>query len=88
MISSCCSPAPNARRPLSHHSAAAAAAPAAAPAPAPTPAAAAAATTVSELRGTTVPFNTLQQAVSRNMIAAKAVSAAAGRAKALGWWGE
>ena len=43
----------------------AAAAPAAA---APAPAAAPAATTVSQLRGTTKPFTTLQQAVTRNML--------------------
>lgn len=52
--------------------AAAAAAPAAvakaAPAPAVEAAAKAAGTTVSELRGTTVPFTSLQAAVSRNMI--------------------
>jgi len=53
--------------------AAAAAAPAAAPA---APAAAAAGpkpTTVNELRGTTVPFTTLQHAVNRNMLASLAV---------------
>lgn len=57
-----------------------AAAPAAAPtAPAPAKAAAPAApskdTTVSELRGTTKPFTTLQQAVSRNMMASLSVGA-------------
>jgi pyruvate dehydrogenase E2 component (dihydrolipoamide acetyltransferase) len=46
---------------------AAAAPAAAAPAAAPKAAAAAAGTTVSELRGTTKPFTTLQAAVARNM---------------------
>jgi pyruvate dehydrogenase E2 component (dihydrolipoamide acetyltransferase) len=46
---------------------AAAAAPAKAAAPAAAPAAAAKATTVSELRGTTKPFSSLQAAVARNM---------------------
>lgn len=41
---------------------------------APAAAAAAKATTVNELRGTTVPFTTLQHAVNRNMIASLAVS--------------
>ena len=47
---------------------AAPAAPAAAPAPAVAAAAKAAGTTVSELRGKTVPFTSLQMAVSRNML--------------------
>ncbi|KAK9826444.1 hypothetical protein WJX81_006580 [Elliptochloris bilobata] len=46
----------------------AAAAPAAAPAPAMAAAAKAAGTTVAELRGKTVPFTSLQMAVSRNMV--------------------
>lgn len=48
--------------------AAAAPAPAAAKPAAPSPAAAAAGTTVSELRGVTKPFTTLQMAVSKNML--------------------
>ena len=47
---------------------AAPAAPKAAPAPAMAAAAKSAGTTVSELRGTTVPFTSLQTAVSRNML--------------------
>jgi hypothetical protein len=46
----------------------------AAPAPAVEAAAKAAGTTVSELRGTTVPFTSLQAAVSRNMIESLKVS--------------
>ena len=42
--------------------------PAAAPAPAMKEAAAKAGTTVAELRGTTVPFTSLQAAVARNML--------------------
>ena len=57
--------------------AAAAAAPKAAPAPAVQAAAKLAGTTVSELRGTTVPFTSLQSAVSRNMIESLKVRAAA-----------
>jgi pyruvate dehydrogenase E2 component (dihydrolipoamide acetyltransferase) len=60
-------PAPAAAAPAPAAAAPAAAAPAA-KAAAPAPAAAAAATTVSQLRGTTKPFTTLQGAVSRNMI--------------------
>ena len=54
--------------------AAVAAAPKAAPAPALEAAAKSAGTTVSELRGTTVPFTSLQSAVSRNMIESLKVS--------------